>query len=300
MAGTMRLGVAPRNDEAAPRRPAQPRRAREPKLLRMTDDDWAPLPEQQLCNRPGEGVDVAKRVIAVPPSPVPPAPVAAPRTAADEAVAERAIAALKAKIAAAPPAKSLVAEAQHREQRATRKHRAAASSELAALHVQGEDPTAKPVVEYAADADGRDEREESEWYRALPAKEQERLHGAWAGKREHAASSATGQRRIGNRRFVAALAVFAAALVLGTGAMWHATVGAAIACGFWWRHTRADRFNDPLRAVGCMFVMHAVAMLAHRTPNQVLWMDCIFVVAFAALVGFDGEMRRSGGFDVTR
>ena len=35
-------------------------------------------------------------------------------------------------------------------------------------------------VEYAPGVDGRDEREESEWFRGLPDDEQERLHAAWA------------------------------------------------------------------------------------------------------------------------
>jgi hypothetical protein len=261
-----------------------------PKTLRMTDEDWLPLSEADLCHRPGEAADVKKREI-VPPAP--PAPPAGPDPAAEKALAE-----LKSKLAQAAPATSLIAEAQHREQRVERKQKAAAAPQLAATVVQGQDPFAVPVVEYAVGLDGRDEREESEWFRALPAKEQERLHREWAAKRLHEVGARAGHRANANRRFVAALVVFAATIVLGTGVYWHATLGAGIVCGLWWRHARPCRFLDPLRAAGCLFAMQSVAMLAHGRASATMFMDSVLLVAFAAVVGVDGEIRRSGGFDV--
>ena len=258
----------------------------------MTDEDWTPLPAADLCQRPGEGAMVQKREPAPPP---PPPPVPKP---ADPA-AERALAALKAKIAQAAPAASLIGKAQHREQREERKQKAAGAPQLAATLVKGDDPFAKPVVEYAAGDDGRDEREESEWFKALPAEERDRLHAAWTDKRTHEVGARAGQRANANRRFVAAVVVFAVTMVLGTGVYWHATLGAGIVCGLWWRHARPCRFLDPLRAIGCLYVMQTVAMIAHGRASPTMFMDSVLLVALAAVVGFDGEIRRSGGFDVT-
>jgi hypothetical protein len=39
-------------------------------------------------------------------------------------------------------------------------------------------------------------------------------------------------------------------------------------------------------------------MLVNGAPSPQLFFDAPLLVAFAALVGFDGEMRRTGGFDV--
>lgn len=257
----------------------------------MTDDDWAPLPADDLCARPGEAVEVHRREAPPPPAPAPGAPAENPE-------AERVLAALKARIARSAPARSLIAEVQHREQRAQRRRQAATVPQLAATVVAGRDPAAVPVVEYAAGPEGRDEREESEWFRGLPAAEQERLRAAWADKRAHATGAVAGQVRVGRRRFVAALVVFVANIVAGTGIYWHATLGAGIVCGLWWRRAPADRFLDPLRAIGCLYVMQALAMLVNREVNPTLFMDSVLLVALAAIVGFDGEIRRTGGFDV--
>ncbi len=206
---------------------------------------------------------------------------------------------LQAKLARQKPATSFVAQAQHREDRQRRKAQAGAAPALAAMVVQGSDPTAVPRVEYAAGAEGRDEREESAWFRQLPPAEQDRLRKVWGDKRELSCGAASAERRRGNRRFVAAIVVFAATIVLGTHIYWHATLGAGIACGLWWRRTAPDRFLDPLRAIASLFPMQGTAMVVHQQVNPTLFMDSVLLVALAAIVGFDGEIRRTGGFDQT-
>ncbi len=77
-----------------------------------------------------------------------------------------------------------------------------------------------------------------------------------------------------------------------------ATMGAGVVCGIWWRHALADRFLDPMRAGLCMLVLQGLAMVVNGAPSPQLFFDAPLLVSFAALVGFDGEMRRTGGFDV--
>lgn len=144
----------------------------------------------------------------------------------------------------------------------------------------------------------RDEREDSEWYLQLPAAEQQRLHKVWAEKRASAARAASNVRRNGNGRLVAGILVFVAVMLLGTRVNWHATLGAGVVCGIWWRHARADRFLDPLRAFASMAVLQVLAMLVNGASSPQFVFDAPLLVAFSALVGFDGEMRRTGGFDV--
>ena len=143
-----------------------------------------------------------------------------------------------------------------------------------------------------------DPREASEWFRSLPEAERQRLHRVWAEKRANAARATANLAHNGNQRLVAGFVVFLAVMLLGTGVNWHATVGAGIVCGIWWRHARADRFLDPLRAGLCMLVLQGLAMVVNGAPSPQLFFDAPLLVAFSALVGFDGEMRRTGGFDV--
>ncbi|HEU4419454.1 MAG TPA: hypothetical protein VFT55_10985, partial [Planctomycetota bacterium] len=140
---------------------------------------------------------------------------------------------------------------------------------------------------------------EEAWYKALPAAEQQRLQSTWAQKRQLDVSHGARQRRYRNRRFFAALIAFAAVLITGTGIQWAATVGAGICCGIWWRHSVPDRFLDPLRAFGCFFGMHSIAMAAHGAFVTLLFMDAILLIGFGTIVGFDGEIRRTGRFDPT-
>jgi hypothetical protein len=106
-----------------------------------------------------------------------------------------------------------------------------------------------------------------------------------------------GQRRVANRRMVACLVAFALVVVLGSHMFWHATIGAGVVCAIWWRYAPPDRFMDPVRAIVCQFGLHGVAMFAQGATNPAMFMDAVLLVAFAGIVGFDGEIRRTGGFD---
>jgi hypothetical protein len=147
--------------------------------------------------------------------------------------------------------------------------------------------------------DGRDGREDEPWFQQLPAAEQDRLRKAWALRREQVVEDRPGQRRGRNRRFVAALLVFTAVWAAGASAWWHATLGAGIVCGLWWRRIAPCRYRDPMIALLCLLVAYVVAWVASGSdtmpPNSFL--DAVLLVAFASLVGFDGEIRQTGGFD---
>jgi hypothetical protein len=267
-------------------------------------DDWQPLAPDQLAAHPGEFAPVASRdlraeatgdPLAVTPRPAVPAAVAAPRDPAAEAAAEAALAALRAKLQAAPPPRSLLAEVRPKQRRASR-----VGGEPAAAAVVVGDP-APPVlaVEYAAGADGRDAREEEGWFLALPAAEQARLRGQWGQQRELLLTNGGKQARIRRRRFGAAMVVFAGLWLLGTGAMWHVTLGAGVVTGICWGRLWPNRLRDPVVAFGCYFGVLLVAMAANAIkelpPAMVL--DSMVLVSLATLVGFDGEIRRNGGFD---
>lgn len=271
----------------------------------MSEGDWDPLPPEQLCRNPGEFVTLGKRSappVATPaptqaqaPSPPPAAPPPPP----DDPAATAALQALHQKLASSPPPSSWVAQSLQRERRAqVRRANAGKAGQLAATLVQAE-PAAPPApqVEYALGLEGRDAREEEPWFLALPEAERVRLHDVWAQKRMQEAGASVVQRRNRNRRMQAAIACFGLVLLLGTGALWHATVGAGIVCGIWWRHAGADRFLDPIRALVCFGGMQGLAMAVARSPNPQLFLDAILLIAFAALVGFEGEIRRTGGFD---
>jgi len=230
----------------------------------------------------------------------------------------QALAALRAKLHAAPAPQSFVAAMQDRErreeQRRHRSRRAAAAcpanepgpkapDEVVAPRLASGAPSPDEPPGPAASATGsepldHDHREDSAWFRALPEVEQQRLHTVWAGKRANTARTAANVARNGNERLVAAILVFLAVMVLGTGVNWHATVGAGVVCGIWWRHALADRFLDPMRAGLCMLVLQGLAMVLNGVASPQLFFDAPLLVSFAALVGFDGEMRRTGGFDV--
>lgn len=270
-----------------------------------------------LANRAGK----PKEPAALPePPPSPP----------DDPAVLRALAALRAKLHAAPPSQSFVAAMQERERRDERRRRrgrrapvlAAPSARASELHADGALAATRPAagpasgpssIDTAVEAPvGRrdeepegepaaldhDPREASDWFRALPEVERQRLHRVWAEKRANAARAAANMAQNGNQRLLAGLVVFVAVMLLGTRGNWHATLGAGIVCGIWWRHARADRFLDPLRAGLCMLVLQGIAMVCNGVPSPQLFFDAPLLVAFAALVGFDGEMRRTGGFDV--
>jgi len=278
--------------------------------------DWEPLTEQERVSYPGElaavparpaGPVVAPAVAALSaPAPAPP-PVAASAAVATKAAAsnpgaELVLAALKHKIGKAPASHSLIADVQRREQRQQQKQRAGQAPALAAckpVHCAVQKKDLPLEIEYEIGENGRDAREEQAWFEALPAAERERLHAAWASKREQAFAQRPVQRRNQNRRTVAAIVVFVAVIFAGSGAIWHATLGAGICCGIAWRYASPCRYRDPLIAFGCLLGAQVIAWIAQASGglSSSLWMDAVLLMAFAAVVGFDGEIKRTGGFD---
>lgn len=294
------------------------------------DDDWAPLQSHELTQRPGELCDgdrdplAGAHVFPMPEDDAPlPEPTVAKTTRASVAPAVQPngealarLQELERRCAEAGAGRSLVARFARKRQRQARANRQPAA-ELAAPQAApatGAAPTpgsttattaaSDDVVSVVAEGFGRigdaaqaDPREREGWFMRLPTAEQQRLRRAWCDKRLHAADAGRLDRRLGYRRMVSAWAVFLCVLVLGSGQVWPATIGAAITCGFWWRHTAPDRLLDPIRAAACMFVMATVALFAAGAENPLAPFDLMVLVGLSSLVGFDGELRQSGGFD---
>ncbi|MBX3463037.1 MAG: hypothetical protein KF830_07690 [Planctomycetes bacterium] len=267
----------------------------------MVDADWEPLPEAERGLHPGELGPAAT------PRPTP-GLVRPPAAAPPDAEALRAWQQLQQRVAAAPRSTSLVAAASHRARRqAARAAPASAGGPAATASPRGatgDGPQGVPAPVPSgppdgAAVDGRDPREDQDWFRALPPAEQQRLRAVWAAQRARGEGSAASQRRLARRRAIAALAVALAVVVLGTGAAWPATLAAGALTAVLWARLGADRLRDPIVAVGALGVCHLALRFAFGPPGGTLFLDAILMVAFAALVGFDGEMRRSGGFDAT-
>ena len=260
--------------------------------------DWEPLPEAARIAHPGElGVD---RGPSSAPSPRPPAPPAPAAPAAADPAAEAAFRALQQRCAAAPPASSLVAEVQHRQQRAARRRAAAAAPFAAdARPVQSSLRSADEVplpLELEPPAD-RDPREDDPWFGALPAAERERLRGVWSRQVATERGAAAAARGVRDRRSAAALLVAVLVVVLGTHSAWWCTLLGGGLCAVLWRRSAADRMRDPILAVSCLGIARVLPLVTHGLSPQSLVFDAMLTIVFAALVGFDGEMRRTGGFD---
>lgn len=266
----------------------------------MTDDDWAPLPDAALAARPGEAADVARRDVPlpVPVVPAPLVPAAAPKpTTTLTPEQERLLAQLRAKVAGNPAAANLLTAARKRQEKAERKRRAVADPALAATLVTGSDPFAVPVVEYAAGAEGRDEREESEWFLQLPAKEQERLRREWTAERCRFADSGQQCRRRLLRvawqgaLVMGGLAVAQSLLLGGFGLVPVMTLAGAIAA-LLAELGRGDRFVYAVAGGLAWVVVMGPVIL-----GQPLAMSGLLMAAYGmAAVGMEGEMRKSGGF----
>ena len=52
-----------------------------------------------------------------------------------------------------------------------------------------------------------------------------------------------------------------------------------------------------MRALVCLIVLQALAMAVAEKVNPGLGLDAVILIAIAAVVGFDGEIRRTGMFD---
>lgn len=246
------------------------------------------------------------------------------RAKADDPAAEQALLALKAKIAQRPAAKSLIAQVQNREEKQARKQerrqRAADAPQLAATvpgrlraaaepvgpapaepAPKGPAPAGLPVCSTGPDDELplRDPREDETWFRGLPEAEQQRLVAAWSLRRERMKLERPGQLRVRRDRFVSALLAFAVVWLFGSGSYWLATVGSAILTGIAWQNLPACRFRDPILACVVYGLCQALAFLVSTDTvlHPGLVMDVLLLVPMAGLLGFSGEMRRTGGFD---
>lgn len=294
----------------------------------MTDsEDWEPLRSDQLAAHPGELVDVSRQTKvpetapaaasardavrtaesineSIPESPAQPCPPPRRRRSAPLAPeAEKALQELKSKLAARPAAQSLIAEVQRREEKQERRLRAALAPQLAsAVPVRLSITAPAAAQEEAAHAVdfGRDPREHEAWFQGLPAPERERLIAAWGARREQLEVEKPAQRRAKRDRFVAAILLFAAVMLIGSGSYWLATLGAGVVCGIWWRNLPACRFRDPIVALVCFVLGQMLAYLVSTDTmaHPGLVNDVLLLIPFGALLGFSGEMRRTGGFDV--
>lgn len=272
----------------------------------MTDDDWQPLPPELVVGHPGEFAVVDKRqAVAAPASKPADEPASKPARqrpntppAPPDANAERALQALAAKLAAAPPARSLIACAQHRQQKVLRQQAAAAQPDLAATIVTAAPPTEPaPVVAYAAGPNSRDEREDSEWFLALPIKERERLAAVWRAERERF----TREPELRHKRLQRA-AAHGACVFFIVGLL------AAFLTGSWSviaKLTIAGSIAGLLAAVcGGGRIRYAIAgaatsllVLGSAVIGNPFLLYLLLASAYGmAAVGMEVEMRRSGGF----
>ncbi|MCB9884861.1 MAG: hypothetical protein H6838_05175 [Planctomycetes bacterium] len=250
-----------------------------------SEDDWEPLPDAAQSAHPGERVEVAAR-----PVPPPAAPAMAPGR---DIAADVALRALHNRIAKAPPSASLVAQVMRREQEAERQRAASAASRPAPRPAPTSPPPAVATApEFAAPPLGP---EDEAWFSGLPAAEQERLRLAWSRQEQRLQLDTPWRRRGQNRRSAAALAVFAAVAVLGGASAWLA-LGAGGVCAVWWRNKRPDWLGDAAAAITCFFVAHAISACVNGGVSPSVVFDSLLVTALSALIGYEGEMRASGGF----
>lgn len=256
----------------------------------MTDDDWAPLPVDDLGAHPGEKFDLGRR------TPAPPAPRVAPTPApAPDPEAERMVAAFRRRLAQQPAAGSLIAALQHREQRLHRKQRAAASASLAMTVVRGvASPPSLAVDEVGSDLDPR---ELEPWFQELPHAEQERLRRQWfAHRHRHDGDWRAFWRQL--RRAIAhgallffVMAVLQSLLLGGFALVLQLTLAGAAAAGIA-QACRGDRFLYALCGSLAFVVVQGPTVFV-----QPLSLCSLLLASYGmAAVGMDREMRTSGGF----
>jgi hypothetical protein len=271
---------------------------------RMSEGDWEPLPEERRLSHPGEFASApaaddapaagnAARPIAAD------APAAAPPPPPDPE-AEAALRRLQQRIAAAGPATSLVAEVQHREQRAARRRAAARApfadqAKVVRSGLRGPEDV-PPPSEVAAPVE-QDPREQEPWFRALPASQQERLKAHWWHERHrHDRAGVLLQRRLGRAVGHGALLFFVLSLLLvmllgGLSLVPMLTAGGALAAGAA-ELCGGGRFVYAV-AGGAVFVL-VLGPMAFLQPFLLL---ALMLITYSmGCLGMDGEMRRSGGF----
>ncbi len=265
----------------------------------MTEaSDWEPLLEEHRVSHPGEFVAAAEPAVV----PAPAARAAVPAPAPDPA-AVAALQHLQRRLAAAKPATSLVAAVQRREQRLERRLAAAhaAFAEQAKV-VQSSltGPQDVPLpVEFADREADRDPREHEPWFLALPTPDRERLRAYWWHERHrHDGKGVRIRRRVGRAVLHGALVFFVLGLLqillhggfamvpvlTAAGAL---GAGVAELCG-------GGRIVYSLAGAGVF-----VVVLGPMVMLQPLGMVSLMLTTYTmGALGMDGEMQRSGGFDV--
>ncbi|MBL8751207.1 MAG: hypothetical protein JNK78_18770 [Planctomycetes bacterium] len=283
----------------------------------MTDDDWAPLPEDRRVHHPGEFADPAARPPAVVHVAPPVGPAAAPAPApcrvspVPNPAAERALAELRARLANTKPGTSFVAESQRRQRREELREKralAAAMAEAAARPAHDWD-AAEPIatapleappahaVPAAAGEPDVDARESEPWFQALPPGERERLRAHWWQQRHrHDDEVPRRHRRILRAGGIGAGVFFVLAVlqspwfgsfepVLRLAAAGGVALGVAEATG-------GGRFRYGV-AGAAAFV---AAMGSSLFTNPSLLFSLSLMVYVSAILGMEREMLRSGGF----
>jgi hypothetical protein len=216
----------------------------------------------------------------------------------DDPRAEQALAELKRKLQQTPKGQSLIAAVQQREQKCARRERAAVAEPLRATVVtMADDPTQRAQLAYDQGADGRDEREESEWFRALPRKEQERLRGQWADERCRftdgwARFRVRMVRAMSGGALVMGILGVLQSLLLGGFELVPAMAFAGACAGGFAELFRGDRFVYALcGGLAWVCVMGPVVL------RQPFALPGLTMAAYGlGAIGMEGEMRRSGGF----
>ncbi|MEZ6038649.1 MAG: hypothetical protein R3F29_14295 [Planctomycetota bacterium] len=257
------------------------------------DDDWAPLPAEQLVVRPGE-VEAPAPPPAKMPRPAPPRPRRRPTPEGERAFAE-----LQQRLLAMPPSDSIVAEMQRREQREARRRdgRARAGEQLASTVVAVEQVAEAPAaLEFDERNSELDPRELEAWFQELPESERERLRAAWSEERHRYdwTSGAAKKRVVRGAVYGAGFFFCLGVLMLFlTGALAHvpfyvlaggAAGAIATLCG-------GGRFAFAASGALAFAAIEGENLLA--VPFMLYGL--LLAIAGMSMIGLDGELRRSAG-----
>ena len=268
----------------------------------MEPDDWAPLPPESVplageSRTPPRRGNIPKPMLRPRAADAPPPPAA---TDAERAAAERALESLKQRLHGAPAAPRDPVHAAYAH--ATRK--AAATAALGPAS-----PPPRPVVpaddhtpgtagmEYGID---RDPREDEPWFAQLPAPEQARLRHQWHGGRHRFDDLRANYWRDVRRAtwqgaLVFALIAVMQAPMLGTfGPFLQLLLGGALA-GAIARMLGGGRFAFAGAGIAAhLLIMGPTLGMGLFSP---LGLTTILIASYGmGLLGFDREIKRSGGF----
>ncbi len=267
----------------------------------MTDEDWEPLPPEQLVLHPGEDAAL-DRAAAAPASPAPAESESRVSSTAELQQQAAAVAAIQERLAAAGPSKSFVSAVERSSGRQRRRRHAAQRADLQAVDGRDVAPRREgdlPLpVAFAEGREGRDPREEEAWFCALPVEERGRLHDVWANQRERKRRIARWRPKHAWRAFAHTSLLAAVIGVLCTPlGLSLARVGAIAmiggVAGLVAHICRSGRFGYAIAGVVTFLLGMGDALLS---SPFVMIAGLMFSFGFGAL-GMEQEMRWSGGFD---